>query len=213
MTRRGLTLAELLVWAVLSLLVLGIGATLLWQVFRTTARGTAIAQLGQTSGAAMNRIIAEFQRTSAKGITLAYELDYLGAKYNCAAIQPRQSVDGQGRTTYADARSLIFYTWTPGVTELRRREWPNVGPAGITLSATDPARLTNDQFRSLLADAQAFELRIPDVTDFRVYSPDIDEPNVGSSLVVKLQMRKKVVPNRPEEVFGLERVIVLRNSL
>lgn len=213
MTRRGLTIAELLVWAVLSLLVLGIGATMLWQVFRTTARGTAIAQLGQTNSAAMNRLIAELQRTTAKGITLHYELDDAGGvKHNCAAIQLLQSVDGQGRTTYADAKGLILYSWTPGVPVLRRREWPNLAPP-VTLSTTDPERLTKQQVRDLLVDTQAVELRIPDVTDFRVYSPDVDEPNVGSSLVLRLQTSRRVVSNRPEEVFALERVIVLRNSL
>jgi hypothetical protein len=57
------------------------------------------------------------------------------------------------------------------------------------------------------------ELRVPDVTNFRVYAPDVAEPNVGSHLQLKLETRQRVIPNRPEEVFSLERVIVLRNSL
>lgn len=210
--RAGITLAELLVWAMLSLIVLGIGGTMLWQIFRTTTRGSAIAQLEQTGSTAMSRLIAELQRTTAKGITIHYELDWNGTKYNCTAIQTLQSVDGQGRSTYADYKGLILYSWTPGVTVLRRREWPHNSP-GVTLSQSDPERLTPDQVRTLLADTQAVELRVPDVTNFRVYAPDVPAPNVGSHLELKIETRRRVVPNRPEESFALERVIVLRNSL
>jgi len=213
MKRQGLTLAELLVWAVLSLIVLGIGGTLLFQVFRTTARGSAIARLEQTGSATLNRLAAELQRTTAKGITIHYELDWNGIKYNVTAIQLLKSVDGQGRSTYADYKGLILYSWTPGVTVLRRREWPNNPAGGITVSTSDPERFTQDEVKSLLADTQAVELRVPDVTNFRVYAPDVTEPNVGSHLLLRLETRQRVIPNRPEEVFALERVIVLRNSL
>lgn len=216
MRRRGLTLAELLIGAVLALLVVGLGAALLWQVSRTTTRGSAIAQLEQTCSATMNRIISELQRTTAKGITLHYELDVNGTRYNCTAIQLLRSVDGSGRSTYADHKGLILYSWTPGVAVLRRREWPNNPPGTLpagTINPSDPVRLTKENVKSLLADTEAVELQVPDVTNFRVYAPDVAEPNVGSHLQLKLETRRRVVPNRPEESFALERIIVLRNSL
>lgn len=202
MKRRGLSLIELAVAALLGALVLGICIQFFLSALKVGTRSVTRSRLQQTGMTALLGLIGDLQQANAGGLT--FRPDEEKRLIHCV-IHPVEDVNGEGLPQYS-SQVLHHYYLDRSRERLTRRTYDGGRPSPIALRSGEPMRFSPDEISTLLAGTAREKVYLQ-VTRLTITTPGVEPEFVGNPLRVEL-----VLAEANEEI-RCTRSLVLRNSL
>lgn len=218
--RRGLTLLEVLVTAVLLGLVVTLGFAFLLPVMRGSTRGTLRVEMQQQAALALNLLTLDLRRTSVAGLSLRSGPEPVvvaacpvSSPDLRAGLPPPMQPDG----TVVWSNFFILYHWSSDPGKLMRREWPPGPPSPTPLetSILNPRRLSPERLADVVSAPSASErVLATGVVSFEI----LPAPGGTDSMVVQpvrfrlVLERKGNTGHETPERYTLVRSAYLRNQ-
>lgn len=205
--KAGVTLVEVIIYAGLSLLLLGLLFYLLWPSARASGVATAKVRLHQMATNVLTKLARDLATSNASAISLLDSVDPT-QPVGLALVQAR-GLTASGQTSWQT--EAICYLVLPDQQRLVRQSCPPEPPSVAFL----PSRPTLLSTQDLLAVAQnpnqTRRTLAQQVTRFEVFHEGDTRAKVVSPLRVRIRLEADV-PGRPApEVFELERTFALRD--
>lgn len=202
--RRGFTLLEVLVAAVLTLLVMGVAFGYLVPAWRASARIQTRVELQQSAVVALDRLTAELKTSAPGGVTLSDGVPRI------LAINPVEKVQGNGLVVWKS--SYILYVFEGD--RLERIEWPPGGPAASPSQQlpTRAKRLPRSQLVAIASAGDVARRQVAgDVVDFSWTHPG--SPDVFTQpLTFRLELSRATSAQPQAERVVLQRSVHLVNQ-
>lgn len=214
--RRGFTLIELTITAVVLLVVTVLGTLLLLRTTSAGLRGTLRVEMQQQAVTAMQRIIGDMRKSSPAGVSVSS--GDLRAIAICPISQPQlrggelEPVQEDGRLRWSSF--FLIYHHNAPAEQLVYREWP----PGSVVATPDETAIVNPRRLSVarLGEVVAGTTPIQQVIASGVTAFNITYPPLGSDelyiqpLTLQLVQRRKGNTGRPEpETFSYTRTVFL----
>lgn len=201
MSRRGLSLLEVLVTAGLLLLVMSVLVGFLIPSLRRTAQGNERATLQAEAAMSLTRLERDFFSTSSAGLSL---LAGDGTDITAVGIVPIKETSVLGTLTWQDF--LVVYFFLPQQRKLYRRVVD--AASGLPFDPARPPRVSPDELRTMCLAGKSNRLA-SNVDRFALShgGEDAFQP----PLIIELDLSRKVVSGDAVERFRYRRVLSLRN--
>lgn len=199
--KKGFTLLEITVTAVLLSMVMLLAIRFLVPTMRISARGTLRVEMQQTAVVALNRLITDYERSSPAGIGLRLTAPVAVSVCPVVRVQP------DGADVWSD--SFILYSYDVPTRQLRRREWPPGAPSPTTeeLTITKARRLGPDRIAGILAEPPARQIILAaDVDSFQILQP----PGATGDMLIQ-PVRFQLTLKRQDQTFTCTRSAFVRN--
>lgn len=197
-TRRGVSLAELVIACALFALLTAIVARIVLPLGKGVARGSHQIEYQQLALLAMNRLAGELTSTPDSAVTLDSR-----PGSTRLSLHPLRSVAADGTQVYATALSVYF--WGAAERKLVFKQWPPTPPNLARVpNANAPFSPTLPELESIVVTGGNRSERVlaTDVEDFTL-------SRTGAVMQVRLRLRWDS-PERPE-TFELNRRVYLPN--
>lgn len=175
MSRRALSLPEVLVTVALTGIAASLTFLIFHRVFRAAGRGVERSTSTQEAVSWYRRFLRDLESGTSFSLTWATNLG--PEQQKVAAIQPVESVTTLARPVYS-TRKVILYRYFPGGRLLWRQSFEN-GATGLTLDPDTPQRLTPNGLLALQTSTQGQVARLERVIQW----------DLGSSLTAPLVSR------------------------
>lgn len=207
LSRRGMTLIETLVAAVVLLAVLVMTLSFLYPSFAASSRSSLRIEMQQRTSLALEKMVSDLLQGSASSVATfpgAGPTDIAGF-----AVQPLQGYTGAGLQVWQT--NLVAYYWQPGLQTLTRKVWPPGPPTvlSVSLMDTQPVRISAGDFATLTSTHNSEErMLVEGVTNFTLQTA----LGGGPPFNVTVRVTRTAVNNPTPETFELTRTIALRNS-
>lgn len=208
LTRRGMSMLELLIAGGLFLVVLSVVFGFLIPSFRNSSRNGARIEMQQQASLAMDRLMIDLERSAPAAVTLLPSPAQ--GQASGVAIQRLRGFSGGGLQEWES--ELVLYYWLPQSQRLKREIWrAGLPPAlPVVLLDTRPSRITRQDLVDVINDGSASEQTVATgVIEFEVAlaKPPAMQPfTIGLTLARTIQGRPK------PETFELRRSVTLRND-
>lgn len=200
----GFTLAEVMVTATLSLVLLGLVWSFLVPTFRAYARASARVEMQEQAALVITRMVADLQLCVPAGVGV------LSGGPVVLSLQPAVGLNASGQTVWDD--HLVVYSWTAPSGTVNRRGWPPSPPAlALLLSSGNPCRPSPAQLTQLASQPGAAAATLAS----QVKSLQLAHTGVGAAVKPPLKITivlERAVSSQDVERFELSRSISLRQA-
>ncbi|MBI3928911.1 MAG: type II secretion system protein [Armatimonadetes bacterium] len=203
--KRGFTLLEVLVVAFLSVLGMVILVSVLVPTFRVAARGNQSVELQQMGAVAVQKLMADLDRTPVTGLVLPDQ----DSPRPSLALHRLSGVTAQGERQWDDR--LVLYVWERQSGRLLRKEWPPEPPAlSIAIDPSRPLQPSGQEVDRIAGSSNSTERPLAlHVTSFELSSSSASELTLP--LVLKLVLEQPLGGGESASL-ELTRKIYLRNE-
>ncbi|MGE0495935.1 MAG: hypothetical protein AB7S38_42410 [Vulcanimicrobiota bacterium] len=205
--KTGVTLIELIIYAGLSLLLLGLLFYLLWPSARASGVATAKVRLHQMATNVLTKLGRDLATSNASAVSL---LDSAAAPQpNGLALVQARGLTASGQTSWQT--EAICYLFLPEQGRVVRQLCPPEPPSVVFL-ASRPALLSASDLLAVAQNSnQTRRTLAQQVTRFEVFHEGDTRARVVSPLRVRIRLEADVPGRTAPEVFELERTFALRD--
>ncbi len=206
------SLAEVLVAAFLSLLLLTLIAAFLVPVLRHTASSTTGVEIQQECLRALSDICYSLEMSSVRGVSFSCtrQMPETGPVY--LAVIPVKDVDGQGVKLWEER--IVLYVWEGPKHKLIRKEWGLSSPPALSVvpTAKTPMRISVSDMEKISAEPSLrTTVLAKDVAELRIEGKGT-ELLLASPVTVTIRIQRKAATGKKsEEVFELSRRVPMKN--
>ncbi|MCA9792207.1 MAG: hypothetical protein KC910_10445 [Candidatus Eremiobacteraeota bacterium] len=202
-----MTLIELIIYAGLSLLLLGLLFYLLWPSARASGAATAKVRLHQMATNVLSKLARDLASSNASAISLLDSGDP-AQPVGLALVQPR-GLSASGQTSWQT--EAICYLLLPDEGRLVRQLCPPEPPS-VVFVASRPTLLSTEELLAVAQNPnQTRRTLAQQVTRFDIYHEGDTRAQVVSPLRVRIRLEADVPGRTAPEVFELERTLALRD--
>lgn len=217
MSRRGISVLEIVIALTIVLVVSSIGALLLQSSSRAAIRTTLRTEMQQQALIAMQRLVTDLRRSCCSGVSIrsgaapiAIAICPLSQARLRAGAQP--GVANSGELLWSDF--FMLYSYDAAAHTLNYREWPPGGPAPTAeeIDPTRPRRLAAGRIAQILNDAPLRPvILLSGLTAFEIsYPPGGSDLLLIQPVTLKITLQRKGNTGHPEpETYTYQRSVFL----
>ncbi|MCA9795648.1 MAG: hypothetical protein KC910_27760 [Candidatus Eremiobacteraeota bacterium] len=186
-------------------MLLGLVTQFLIPAMRYSAEGNMKVDLQQRAILAINRLVADLQRTNATGVTLA-----LTAPVTVGIVRI-EKIGADGFPSWDDEMQVYWYDDVRG--DLHWETYPPSPPSlPVVFSSARPATITPSDLQSIAIQTSGAEHTLArDVTAFSVQDADPD-PGMKGLLRIDLSLEKEIPHTARKATVEMTRFVQLRNA-